>query len=80
MRKKVSILLLTFSFMLSILLVGCNSKKINNEEQFNESEYKNVEYFITPQELNKIIGSKDIILLDCNKPDVYQKKTYTRCC
>lgn len=76
MRKKISILLLTFSFMLSILLVGCNFNKNNNnnEAQFNESEYKNVDYFITPQELNKIIGSKDIILLDCNKPDVYQKK------
>ncbi|MEG2786645.1 MAG: rhodanese-like domain-containing protein [Romboutsia sp.] len=73
MAKKISVLLLTIVCMCAILLVGCDSKKTSSNETFDEAEYKNVDYFITPQELKKMIGSKDLVLLDCNKPNIYEK-------
>ncbi len=71
MKNKIYLLLLILVSTFSILLVGCDKKSSSNQE-FDAAEYKNVDYFITPQELKKMLGSKDLVLLDCNKPDIYE--------
>lgn len=73
MKKRISVLLLALSCVFAILLVGCDSKKTSSNDTFDAAEYKDVDYFITPQELKKMLGSKDLVLLDANKPNVYEK-------
>lgn len=74
--KRLSILLIALIFILSI--VGCSKKeKAETSQQSNEFDlkvYKNNDFLITPQEVNKLLGSKDLVLLDCNKPDIYAKE------
>jgi len=36
--------------------------------------YKNNDFLITPQELKGMLGSDELALFDCNKPDIYAKE------
>jgi len=59
-------------------LVGCQSEISDTAtaeltEEFDLSVYPQGDLFITPQDLNELLGSEDLVLLDCNKPDLYSK-------
>ncbi|MBN2898326.1 MAG: sulfurtransferase [Clostridia bacterium] len=41
------------------------------EVAFDLSAYENSDFLITPQDLQGLLGSEDLVLLDCNKPDIY---------
>ncbi|MCL5291545.1 MAG: rhodanese-like domain-containing protein [Actinobacteria bacterium] len=43
-------------------------------KEFDISVYKNNEFLITPQQLKKLLGSEDLVLLDADKPDIYAKE------
>lgn len=76
--KKLYILFALLALILAIS--GCSKENKNSntsqnkQQQFDIAAYKNNDFLITPQELNKLIGSKDLVLLDCNKPDIYSKE------
>jgi thiosulfate/3-mercaptopyruvate sulfurtransferase len=75
--KKILLLLTTTILVFSI--VGCSKNTSNSteniiKEEFDISVYKNNDFLITPNELNKLLGSDDLVLLDCNKPDIYAKE------
>ena len=80
MKKLVSYKLVLISVVLLSLLLtltSCQSSKSNNENQiqpFDLSSYESAnEYFITPQELKSGLDKGEILLFDCNKPDIYEK-------
>ncbi|WP_291300292.1 sulfurtransferase [Desulfosporosinus sp. BICA1-9] len=64
---------------LMLLLSACGQQKPANSDSGQTkvaadlSVYKNGDVFITPQELQKKLGDKSAILVDTNKPDVYEK-------
>ncbi len=74
--KRFSILFIALIFMLS--LSGCSKKEETKAPQQSKEVdlkvYKNNDFLITPQEVNKLLDSKDLVLLDCNKPDIYAKE------
>lgn len=74
--KKLSTIFIVLIFILS--LVGCSKKEeVKAPQQSKEIDlkvYKNNDFLITPQEVNKLLTSKDLVLLDCNKPDIYAKE------
>lgn len=59
-----------------MLLGGCQSQEPVTEvvEPIDLSIYPQGDYFITPQEVLSLLGSEDLVLLDCNKPDYYGKE------
>lgn len=68
---------LYLSFVVVILAVsGCASQQVAVEatEPFDLSVYDHGEYFITPQEVQALLGTDELVLLDCNKPDLYGKE------
>lgn len=77
MKKQKLLFMMLFCLTL-IFTVGCSNKTADSDKQaeskFNEAEYKDVDYFITPQKLNEMLDSEDLVLLDCNNPDIYSKK------
>jgi len=74
--KRFSVLSIALIFILS--LAGCSKKEEAKDlQQINEVDlkvYKNNDFLITAQEVNKLLDSKDLVLLDCNKPDIYAKE------
>lgn len=54
---------------------GCGKQPASVEKQdqkeFDISVYENNDFLITPQKLKAMLGSEDLVLVDCNKPDVY---------
>ncbi len=63
--------------ILLLTLSGCQTKTANVEVDTTEvdlSVYPQGEYFITPQEVQGLLGSEDLVILDCNKPDIYEKE------
>ncbi|MHB0976319.1 MAG: sulfurtransferase [Candidatus Aquicultorales bacterium] len=47
------------------------SVESGKDKGFDLSAYAETDFLITPQELKEMLGSKDLVLLDTNKPDVY---------
>lgn len=72
------ICLLLICLVLTAALVGCsgqsNTSSDQPEQEFDISVYKNNDFLITAQELKNLLGSEDLVLLDCNKPDIYAKE------
>lgn len=64
--------------IISFGLTGCGQKTDsageNAKQEFDISIYKHNDFLITPQDLNKLLGSDNLVLLDCNKPDIYAKE------
>lgn len=65
--------------LMTFTIVGCsktNSTDIASKDskEFDTSVYKNNDFLITPQGLSKLLQSKSVVLLDCNKPDIYAKE------
>ena len=72
-KQQVALILL---LMTMLVFTGCQSKPAVDPSTVNEfdlSVYPHGDYFITPQDLNDMLGSEDLVLLDCNKPDLYAK-------
>lgn len=62
---------------LFVSLVGCtnsNTSASETVEAIDLSVYENGDYFMTPEDLKAQLGSEDLVLLDCNKPDLYAKE------
>lgn len=78
MNKKI-LKLFTIFFMMALMFVGCTDKNSSSstsekpEEKIDLSVYKNAELFITSEELKEKLGSEDLIILDANKKNVYDK-------
>ncbi len=78
MEKRFFIGLLILCVMM-VSFVGCssNNNPTPSEDDITQvdlSVYENGNYFITPQEVQAMLGSEDLVLLDCNKPDLYGKE------
>jgi thiosulfate/3-mercaptopyruvate sulfurtransferase len=66
---------------LVLLASGCGQQQGSVDKQgqqekqapteFDISVYQNNDFLITPQKLKTMLGSEDLVLLDCNKPDIY---------
>jgi len=41
------------------------------QKEFDITAYQNNDFLITPQKLDDMLGSDNLILVDCNKPDIY---------
>ena len=64
--------------MVLVSLTGCSqneeaSAASPTETPFDLSVYPNGDYFITPDDLNAMLDDDKLVLLDCNKPDLYAK-------
>ncbi len=63
------------ALVLILGLSGCGKQPAPVDQQaqkeFDITVYKNNDFLITPQKLNEMLGSDDLVLLDCNKPDIY---------
>lgn len=76
--KSKRIILLLMSMVIIAVLVGCSKDNSTvKKEEFDTSLYANNDYLITPNELKDLLGSEELVLLDCNKPDIYQKQHIT---
>lgn len=74
-KKKRGFLL--FLILILGLFSGCQTqttKAAVRTEEIDLSVYPKGEYFITAQEVKELIGRDDLVLLDCNKPDLYEKE------
>ncbi|MFT5875082.1 MAG: thiosulfate/3-mercaptopyruvate sulfurtransferase [Clostridium sp.] len=74
--KKVYVILMLL--ILVTVVSACSNNKgksnaSNQNEEFDITAYKNNDFLITSQEVNKLMGSENLVLLDCNKPDIYEK-------
>ena len=56
------------------LFTSCNKKPAEKVKEIDLSIYEKGDYFISPQELKSLLGSKKLILLDCNNPKIYTKE------
>ena len=77
-KKKLSILVVLI-VMLSLALTGCAPAESPagagaEQPEFDLSVYKNNDFLVTPQDLQAMLGSEDLVLVDCNKPDIYGKE------
>lgn len=63
---------------LVIGVTGCGNKPVavdqQTQKEFDITAYKNNDFLITPQKLKEMLGNENLVLLDCNKPDVYAKE------
>ncbi|MCT4562868.1 MAG: rhodanese-like domain-containing protein [Maledivibacter sp.] len=74
MKSKGKIFLL-MSILIITFLAGCAKENSTvKKEDFDASIYVNNEFLITPNELKDLLGSEELVLLDCNKPDIYNKQ------
>lgn len=71
-------LLACLALLLIFTVSGCGSKPAIVENQatkeFDITVYKNNDFLITPQKLQAMLGSDNLVLIDCNKPDIYTKE------
>lgn len=70
--KGFSILCL-IGLLLGIMVSGCSSPApVVLDEAFDLSVYKNNDFLITAQELKGLLGSESLVLVDCNRPEIYK--------
>lgn len=73
--KSKRIIFLLISIVLITILSGCSKNNSTvKKEEFDASLYANNDYLITPSQLNDLLGSEELVILDCNKPDMYKKQ------
>lgn len=65
-----SVLALLLASML-MMTAGCS--KPAAEGSGTVDEYADVDFLISADELKELLGSEDLVLLDCNTPEVYEK-------
>lgn len=79
MKKESRQRLLSIGLCMLLLLgvVGCqnNSNSTNTaDKEFDISVYQNNDFLITPEKLNSMLGNDNLVLIDCNKPDIYSSE------
>ncbi len=77
MKKQKRVGIICSLLVVLFFLVGCQSSPAIEEVKASAmdlSVYPQGDYFITPQEVQELLGSEDLVLLDCNKPDLYGKE------
>jgi thiosulfate/3-mercaptopyruvate sulfurtransferase len=57
-----------------ILFSSCNKASTGKEKKIDLSVYEKGNYFISPEELKSLLGSENLVLLDCNNPKIYAKE------
>lgn len=57
-----------------ILFSSCNKKSTDKTKKVDLSIYEKGDYFISPEEVKSLLGSEDLVLLDCNNPKIYAKE------
>ncbi|EJO5348600.1 sulfurtransferase [Clostridium botulinum] len=67
-------MLLTFIFTLTACSKSDEVKVDKNAKEIDLKSYKNNDFLITAQQVHKLLGSKDLVILDCNKPNLYDKE------
>jgi thiosulfate/3-mercaptopyruvate sulfurtransferase len=69
------------SLALFLVVYGCGKQTatVDNQAQkeFDIKVYQNNDFLITPQQLKGMLGSDNLVLLDCNKPDLYASEHIT---
>lgn len=72
------LLLVLLALTLVLAVSGCGSQPASDvnqsAEEFDISVYQNNDFVITPQQLHAMLDSDNLVLIDCNKPDVYAKE------
>lgn len=72
------LLLVLLALTLVLAVSGCGSQPATDvnqsAEEFDISVYQNNDFVITPQQLHAMLDSDNLVLIDCNKPDVYAKE------
>lgn len=64
-------------FVMFFLLVGCQSSSTSETDNISAidlSVYPRGDYFITPQDVNSLLGTEALVILDCNKANLYKKE------
>ncbi len=81
MRKRFKyrqLLLVLMALVLTITVSGCGKEPASVDNQsakkFDISVYENNDFLITPQRLHAMLDSENLVLLDCNKPNIYAKE------
>lgn len=77
MKKQKRVGIICSLFVVLLILVGCQTKVATedvNTTAMDLSVYPRGDYFITPQEVQELLGSEELVILDCNKPDLYSKE------
>ena len=71
--KQFLIGLISLSLFLVVYGCGKQTATVDNQAQkeFDIKVYQNNDFLITPQQLKGMLGSDNLVLLDCNKPDLY---------
>jgi thiosulfate/3-mercaptopyruvate sulfurtransferase len=72
-HKQLLIGLLALVLILGVSGCGNQPAPVDQQAQkeFDITVYQNNDFLITPQKLNEMLGSDNLVLLDCNKPDLY---------
>lgn len=76
MKKRLNTIIAVILLVTSFVFTGCSKKVEPTDSSKVESrinEYKDVDFLISADELKDILGNKDVLLFDCNKPEVYEK-------
>jgi len=72
------LLLVLMALVLTITVSGCGKEPASVDNQsakkFDISVYENNDFLITPQRLHAMLDSENLVLLDCNKPNIYAKE------
>ncbi|MDD2587055.1 MAG: rhodanese-like domain-containing protein, partial [Syntrophomonadaceae bacterium] len=76
--RLLSVIILVCFIISTLGLAGCaqkpDSSKTTPQEEFDISVYPNNDFLIAPQDLKEMLNSDNLVLLDCNKPDIYAKE------
>ena len=74
-RFKQQLLIGLLALLLLLAAAGCGKQTATVDPQapkeFDISVYQNHDFLITAQQLKGMLGSDNLVLLDCNKPDIY---------
>ncbi|TEB07431.1 putative thiosulfate sulfurtransferase [Pelotomaculum schinkii] len=71
--KQLLVALIAMGLVLGASGCGKQPAPVDKQDQkeFDISVYQNNDFLMTPQKLQAMLGSEELVLLDCNKPDVY---------
>ncbi|MEI6856670.1 rhodanese-like domain-containing protein [Psychrilyobacter sp.] len=74
MRKKYTMGLLVLCGLIFFLFNACGRSSAEEVKEIDLSIYEKGDYFISPEELKTLLGTENLILLDCNNPKIYAKE------
>jgi len=76
LRKRLLSIVLCLALLLGV--VGCQSQPkssgIPETKEFGISVYQNNDFLITAEKLKAMLGSENLVLVDCNNPSIYSSE------